>query len=77
MRKKVSDLECLFSKRVRELRIEKGMKQKDLANYLKGFSSHAISEWETRGKEPSFTVLMELALLFGVSTDYLLGLEDL
>lgn len=77
MRKKVSNLECLFSKRVKELRIEKGMRQKDLAEYLKGYSAHAISEWETRGKEPSFTTLMELALLFGVTTDYLLGLDDL
>lgn len=76
MKKKLSKRKCLFSQKVRELRIEKGMQQKEIADML-GFSSGAISEWETRGKEPDFTTLMELAVLFGVTTDYLLGLEDI
>lgn len=77
MRKKTNDIKCLFSKRIKELRINKKMTQKELAEYLTGFSTHAVSEWEVRGKEPSYNTLMRLALLFGVTTDYLLGLEDL
>ena len=75
MEKKISDTKCIFAKRVKELRIEKGMRQKDLADLL-GYSAHGISEWEARGKEPNFVTLMELAKLFSVTTDYLLGLED-
>ncbi len=75
MKKKISDKPCLFPERIRELRIEKQMKQKDLA-LLFGFSANAVSEWENRGKEPSYSTLIKLSKLFGVSIDYLLGNVD-
>ncbi|MDD4110234.1 MAG: helix-turn-helix transcriptional regulator [Clostridia bacterium] len=76
MRKKLSTRKCLFAERIRELREQKGLKQNELAKIL-GFGLSAISDWETRGKEPSFSTLMELSIIFGVPSDYLLGLEDL
>jgi transcriptional regulator with XRE-family HTH domain len=74
MKRKDSTDKTLFAERIKELRQEKNMLQKDLAKFL-GFKASAISEWETRGKEPDFSTLCKLAKYFGVSTDYLLGLE--
>ncbi|MCI5797367.1 MAG: helix-turn-helix domain-containing protein [Firmicutes bacterium] len=65
----------LFSERIKELRLEKNVSQQELAKKL-GFNRSAISEWENRGKEPSFITLCDLAQYFDVSIDYLLGYPD-
>ncbi len=36
----------------------------------------AISNWENEINEPKISYLKNIALFFGVSTDYLLGLEN-
>ena len=36
----------------------------------------AVSNWENDINEPKITYLKSIATYFGVSTDYLLGLED-
>ena len=64
-----------FKEKIVELRKEKGLTQQKLAEDL-GFSRSAVTEWEVRGKEPSFDTLILIAKYFGVTTDYLLGLED-
>ena len=39
-------------------------------------SKGAISLWETGKREPTMSSLIALAKFFGVSLDYLVGLED-
>jgi DNA-binding XRE family transcriptional regulator len=64
----------LFSKRLRTLRMEKGMKQSELAEALH-FSQGMASAYEN-GREPPFDVLVQIANYFDVSADYLLGLTS-
>lgn len=66
---------CLFSKRIKELRIENSLTQKQLAEIL-FIDRTAVSGWETKNKQPDYETLIKLAKLFNVSTDYLLGLEE-
>lgn len=65
----------VFSERLRELRIEKGLTLKGLGDAI-GVSDIAISRWENKKRIPNIVSLIDLANFFGVSTDYLLGLEN-
>ena len=64
-----------LGKRLRDLRIEHGWKQADLASKL-NVSTTVISNYETEVKIPKIDTLCEMARLFGVSTDSLLGVEE-
>ena len=59
--------------RVAELRKSKNMTQQDLADRI-GVSFQSISKWENGGSMPDIQLLPELAELFSVSVDQLLGL---
>lgn len=50
------------------------MTQEELANRV-GVSKAMISAYETEIRYPSYDVLIKLASVFGVTTDYLLGLD--
>lgn len=65
----------IFSERLKELRLEKGIPMKELAKAINATDA-AITYWENNINEPKITYLKSIALYFGVSTDYLLGLED-
>jgi len=65
----------IFNKRLKELRQGLSLLQKQLASEL-GFSQACIAKWETGKREPSLDDLIKIAKYFGVTTDYLLGLED-
>lgn len=65
-----------FGSKVKELRLEKGLTQQQLANLL-GVAVSAISSYESGNRYPSYEVLISLARIFHVSTDYLLGLDKL
>ncbi|MCL2621381.1 MAG: helix-turn-helix domain-containing protein [Defluviitaleaceae bacterium] len=58
--------------RVKELRVEKGIKQADLAQQL-GVSQATLSNWERGVHDPANETLTRLAQTFGCSVDYLLG----
>ena len=58
--------------KIKELRIEKGMSQKKLARILH-VSNGTLSSYENNRYEPPLHLLCEIADLFEVSTDYLLG----
>ncbi|MBQ0017532.1 MAG: helix-turn-helix transcriptional regulator [Clostridiales bacterium] len=65
----------IFSERLRELRVEKGLSMKQLAVKL-NTTDAAISNWENEVNEPKISYLVSIANFFEVSTDYLLGLSD-
>lgn len=61
--------------RLREIREEKGLTQKELAKKL-NLDGHNIGDWE-RGKcEPSISMIIKLSNVLDVSISYLLGIED-
>lgn len=64
-----------FGDRIRRLREEKKYKQQQVAAILQ-VNRKAISHYENNLREPSFENLIEMAKLYHVSTDYLLGLES-
>jgi len=62
-------------KRIRELRLERQIGQNKLAEELQ-LSNASISFWENGKQEPSASALFKLAQYFGVSADYILGIEE-
>ena len=68
-------MENVFCERLKELRIEKGVGQVELAKELH-VSKGIISLWENGLREPKLSNLIALATFFGVSIDYLVGLEN-
>ncbi|MCX0355256.1 helix-turn-helix transcriptional regulator, partial [Clostridium perfringens] len=70
-----------FKTRLKELREANGLTQKQLADKLNEISNtnklypQNISYWEN-GREPSLSTIVDLAILFDVSVDYLLGNTD-
>lgn len=63
-----------FGDRVKEFRISKEMSMEDLAKAV-DVSKSNVSMWENSNAIPRNDVLLKLAKLFGISTDYLLGKE--
>ena len=64
-----------FGERLRDLRNTKGMTKKALAACLGKADGKSITKYENGTDEPPFITLLQLADLFGVSVDYLLGHE--
>ena len=60
-----------FGKRLKELRIEKGLSQQKLGENL-GFCNQTISFWEIGNREPDLDTLLKIAHYFDVSLEYLL-----
>ena len=65
----------IFCTRIKELRLEKGLTQLQLAKKLQTTNS-AVCDWEKGRSQPDLQMLTNIATLFSVSTDYLLGLSD-
>jgi len=65
-----------FPQRMKTLRKGSQMSQRELAQRL-GFSAGTIAMYETGRREPSFDTIKQLATMFNVSVDYLLGRTDL
>ncbi len=61
-----------FSSRLKELRTQHGMSQKNLANLI-GLSDKTISAYESGRNDPDLETLKKIAKIFGVSVDYILG----
>lgn len=60
-----------FGKRLRELRLERGLSQRALGEVF-GVCNQTISFWECGSREPNLDDLLKIAKFFEVSTDYLL-----
>lgn len=65
----------VFGDRLRELRKEYQLSASKLGLEI-GVSDVAIINWENNVNDIKGEYLVKLAKFFGVSTDYLLGLED-
>ena len=64
-----------FKERLKKLRIENKIIQKDVAEVL-GITRQAVSYYENGEREPGIKELIILADLFDVSIDYLVGRTD-
>lgn len=64
----------MLGSRIQELRGSFGWSQVELAKRL-GVAKQTVSNWENENIQPSIEMLVRLARLFRVTTDYLLGLE--
>jgi transcriptional regulator, cro/CI family len=64
----------IFSERLKELRLEKDLSQKEVAD-LVHVNRVTYTNWERGKREPSFENLVKLADLLDVSLDWLFGRE--
>ena len=64
-----------FGKILRELRNDRNWSQKQLADKL-GLSDSQVAHYETEDRLPSLQVIINASRVFGVTTDYLLGLSS-
>lgn len=60
-------------KRIRDLREDRDLKQREVAEYL-NCSQRVYSNYELGQRDIPTDILIKLADFYGVSTDYLLGL---
>ena len=65
----------IFEERLRDLRNESHLTQKQLADILQT-TDDSIFSWEKGRSQPSIEMIHKIFLYFGVSADYLLGLSD-
>lgn len=61
--------------RLKQLRLEKGLTQQQIADNL-ALNSVTYLRYEKGQREPSIELLMEFAVYFDVTIDYLVGLSD-
>ncbi len=64
-----------FWKKIRELRSDNGLTQKQAAEAL-SVTIPTLSHWECDYQEPSFKDLAAICRFYKVTSDYLLGLEE-
>ncbi len=64
-----------FAERLKELREQKGLSIQQLSKEIK-LSSSSLSRWENKQVSVKINEIIIIAKYFGVTTDYLLGLED-
>ena len=68
-------MQIISGQRLKKLREEKGLTQKQVAAALH-LNSVTYLHYEKSQREPPLSVLAEMAVFFDVSVDYLLGLTD-
>ena len=68
-------MKIILGQRLKELREERGLTQKQLVAAL---HLHNVTylHYEKDQREPPLTVLVDMAQFFGVTVDYLLGITD-
>ncbi|MBP3292753.1 MAG: helix-turn-helix transcriptional regulator, partial [Clostridia bacterium] len=64
-----------FDRRIKNLRKSRGITQEQLAGYL-DVSPQAVSRWETGTSCPDIALLPQIAALFEITTDELLGVNE-
>ncbi|MCR4905523.1 MAG: helix-turn-helix domain-containing protein [Clostridiales bacterium] len=64
-----------FGSRLKKLRLDTGLTQKQLADKL-GVTKSVVSYYEQQERNPSPEILVQLSRIFHTSTDFLLGLDN-
>lgn len=64
-----------FGKKLKELRLQAGLTQKQLADRI-GVTKSVVSYYELQERHPSPDMLVKLAGVFHVTTDFLLGIDN-
>ena len=69
-----SVMKVILGQRLKELREERGLTQKEVADAL---NIHSVTylHYEKDQREPPLSLLADMAKFYGESVDYLLGLE--
>lgn len=65
----------MIADKIKLLREQNGLTQTELSRQL-GITRSGVNAWEMGISVPSTQYIVELANLFNVSTDYLLGIES-
>ena len=60
---------------IKQLRLTAGMTQRELAQRI-NVGNTTLSQYESGARVPSDEVKLKIAMVFGVSVDYLLGATD-
>lgn len=66
----------MINERLKKVRKERGVSQKDVANYL-GISISAYSNYEQGIRKPDLETLVKICDYFDITSDYLLGRVDI
>lgn len=66
---------CLLPTRLKEIRTRRKRAQSEIAREL-GIPQQTYAHWENGLRQPKLDMLMRLCLHFGVSADWLLGLDS-
>lgn len=66
---------CDFGEKLKQLRKSRNLTQQELGSKI-GLSKAVVSKYEVGLGYPSFDILIRFARFFGVTTDYLLGLDS-
>ena len=64
----------MIGEQIKKHRTQKGLTQQNLADQL-FVTAQAVSRWENGEVEPSLNTITQMAKIFGVSTDEMLGIE--
>lgn len=64
-----------MNERLRQLRLERGLSQKQVSDAL-GLTLGAYAHYEQGVREPSIAILKQICIFFDVTSDYLIGLSD-
>jgi len=67
--------EILKYQRIRDLREDRDMTQKEIAQYL-NIRQNSYSRYETNERDIPLDVMAQLAVFYNTSVDYLMGLTD-
>ena len=71
-KEKEEEKKNLFSVRLKELRLQHGFSQEELAEKI-GIKQNSYSDWENGKCKPNYEKLEKIADFFGVSLDWLFG----
>ena len=74
LKKQKEEKKNLFSVRLKELRLKKGLTQTELGEKV-GVKQSTFTNWENGKREPNFETIIKIADLLEVSVDWLFGRE--
>ena len=69
-------MNLLIGNNIKRIRLERGLTQEEVATHL-GISFQSISKWERNDGYPDITMLPALARYFQITTDELLGVNEI